>query len=186
MALNRLFWPPPELPGPFVEICGTRLRKSVKLRLSVGRRAIVESVIVVAMPLCDDDMTAPVVVADDFDASEPNGPLVQREVHAKHLTEGNEQVVRVPRRKSDASSRNCVGAAGFKRRHVIASFAVGQRSGPRAIGAVDDHNLNALHSLSLTVRHGSADGSRGNALGRDKLCAGTKHREYDRGAGRPT
>jgi hypothetical protein len=60
MALNRLFWPPPELPGPFVESCGVRTTKSVKLRFNVGSRAMAESLTVVATPVFDGEICEPV------------------------------------------------------------------------------------------------------------------------------
>ena len=40
-----------------MEIDGASLMKSVKLRLSVGRRAMVESLTIVWTPLCDEEMT---------------------------------------------------------------------------------------------------------------------------------
>ena len=85
----------------------------MKLRFSVGSAAIVESVIVVAMPLCDDEITR-TVGAGNFDAGELHRSLLQLEVHAQFSAERHGDVVRVSRGESDASDANRVWAADLE------------------------------------------------------------------------
>ena len=57
MLLNRLFWPPLDSP-PFCAVvtCGVRLRKSVKLRFSVGSRRSAVSEMSVCTPRRDEEI----------------------------------------------------------------------------------------------------------------------------------
>ena len=104
----------------------------MKLRFSVGSRAIAESVIVVSTPVCDCDMMAPVVDATISTLASRVTAVLSEMIDANRLAEGDVEIVRVALREADAADGDRVRAAGLERRDVIASGVARERAGSRA------------------------------------------------------